>query len=135
MEIKRLSTDAVQRVSGPSWQPLKAAFLDISGILLSVSPDSIGTLTTIYVKFQLNSAPSAGVYAVVWLKTSKELVVGLSLSDDFSSPHLGEAPPGMKYKGINRYFSLKPGQPIPVLIAEWATEAYRYATSQATLIA
>src|SRR5437016_9197636 len=108
----QLSERAIERVSGPSWQPLKDAFLDISTKLLSVSPEAAGELTTIYVKYQVSASPQSKVYAVVWLKTSKKIVVGMALPEEFDFPNLGPAPAGMKYKGITKYFEIEPGDDI-----------------------
>lgn len=130
MGIERLSEDAIQRVSGPSWQPLKQAFLDVSSLLLDVSPDVAGVLTTIYVKYQITSGPNSSIYAVVWLKNSKQIVIGLALPEDYESPVLGPAPSGMKYKGITKYFTIVPGDPVPVELADWATAAHTHVTSQ-----
>src|SRR5438045_842418 len=100
----QLAEEAIKRVSGPAWQPLRETFIQLSGTLLSVSPDAYGVLTTIYVKYQVDRSPNAPVYAVAWLKTSKEIVVGLALPEEFQCDNLGPAPSGMKYKGINKYF-------------------------------
>jgi hypothetical protein len=121
----QLSDNAVERVSGPSWEPLKAAFLDISNKLLDVSPDAVGVLTTIYVKYQVSASPHAKVFAVAWLKTSKQIVVGLALPADYQSPELGQAPTGMRYKGITKYFRVEPGGTVPGDLPEWAKLAYQ----------
>jgi hypothetical protein len=121
----QLTDKAVERVSGPSWEPLKAAFLDISHKLLDVSPDAVGELTTIYVKYQVNAIPQAKVFAVAWLKTSKQIVVGLALPADYESPELGPAPAGMKYRGITKYFRVEPGGIVPSELPAWARVAYQ----------
>jgi hypothetical protein len=131
MNHERLSEDAVKRISGPSWQPLKQAFLDLSDILLGVAPDTVGVLTTIYVKFQLRSAADAGVFAVVWLKNSKQLVLGLALPDNIESPRLGPAPSGMRYKGITKYLVILPGETLPEELRQWANAAYQNALGEA----
>ena len=127
MAIERLSDEAIQRISGPSWEPLKQNFLDMSEVLLSVATDAVGVLTTIYVKYQLVGNPSLGVYAVAWLKTSKHIVVGLSLPENFESPLLGPAPTGTKYKGLTKYFTLMPGESVPEQLSQWARVAYQHA--------
>ena len=127
MALERLSDEAIQRISGPSWEPLKQTFLDMSEVLLDVATESVGVLTTIYVKYQLTGNPSSGVFAVAWLKTSKQLVVGMSLPDNFESPLLGPAPTGTKYKGLTKYFTLKPGDSVPEQLSQWASAAYQHA--------
>jgi hypothetical protein len=127
MAIERLSDEAIQRISGPSWEPLKQSFLDMSEVLLDVAADTVGVLTTIYVKYQLTENPSSGVFAVAWLKTSKQIVVGLTLPENFESPLLGPAPKGTRYKGLTKYFTLRPGDLIPEKLSQWALAAYQHA--------
>jgi hypothetical protein len=131
MHQERLSEDAIKKVSGPAWEPLRQVFLDLSDILLGVSPDTIGVLTTIYVKFQVTSAAGSSVFAVVWLKNSKQLVVGLALPDNIESPLLGPAPPGTKYKGITKYLVVLPGEAWPEELRQWAEVAYQHALTEA----
>src|SRR5262245_34304428 len=113
MSAQRLSDAAVQRVSGPSWQPLKQTFLDMSEVLLNSAPNAVGVLTTIYVKYQVDSKSNSAVFAVAWLKNSKQIVLGLALPDAYESPLLVEAPAGMNYKGITKYLVIKPGDQLP----------------------
>ncbi len=80
-------------------------------------------LTTIYVKFCV-SAARRDVYAVAWLKTSKQLVFGFSLSEDAEAPELGPAPKGMAYKGLTRYLTMQPGESLPGAFPDWARLAY-----------
>lgn len=89
--IERLDEKAVLRVSGPSWEPLRAVFLDVASTLLSPSPETTSELTTIYVKFCCSPA-NKEVFAVVWLKTSKQIVIGLSLPEEMESPYFGPPP-------------------------------------------
>jgi hypothetical protein len=124
--IERLDARAIDRVSGPAWEPLRDAFFHIGDILLAVSPETKSELTTIYVKFCTTNAGTE-VFAVVWLKSSKEIVVGLALPDDFESPHLAPPPKGTKYKGLTKYFVVHPGEQIPADLHHWANAAYRNA--------
>jgi hypothetical protein len=124
MVNERLSLDAIKRVSGPAWEALRPLFFDVSDALLNVSKDCVGVLTTIYVKYQVLPAPTSPVFGVAWLKTSTLLVVGLALSDHVDSPLLGAPPKGMTYKGLTKYLTLKPGDPLPVEISAWAAAAY-----------
>lgn len=123
--MDRLSPQALERVSGPSWGQLKATFLQVSEILLDVGPETHGQLTTIYVKYTTTRDPAADVYAVVWVKTSKQLLVGMALPDGIADEHLGDPPAGTKYKGLTKYFILRPGEPVPERLRDWAEEAYK----------
>jgi hypothetical protein len=128
--LERISQDAIQRVNGPSWAPLRQAFITISEVLLGVSEEAFGVLTTIYVKYQMTNSPNSGVYAVAWLKDSKQIVVGLSLPEDYESELLGPAPPRSNYKGITRYFTVRPGESVPDELCQWATAAFQNASAK-----
>lgn len=125
-----LSEEARKKVSGPSWAPLRQVFLDLSDRLLGVDVFTFGSLTTIYVKYQINSDPGSPVYAVAWLKTSKQIVVGLALPDEFDSPPLGPAPARMKYKGLTKYFTILQGDRLHPDLDQWAVAAYQHVFSQ-----
>ena len=121
--IERLDEKAVQRVSGPAWEALRAVFFDASRVLLAVSPAATSELTTIYVKFCV-SAAKKDVYAVVWLKNSKQIIVGLALPEEVDSPLLGPPPQGTQYKGLTKYLTIRPGGAIPDALADWARFAF-----------
>jgi hypothetical protein len=125
MSVDRLSNEAVQKVSGPAWEPLREAFFAISRTLLNVNSETAGVLATIYVKYQTSSAASSDVYAVAWLKTSKQIVVGLALPESVESDVLGPSPKGMFYRGITKYLTIKPGDQIPAELTSWAEAAYQ----------
>jgi hypothetical protein len=128
--IERLDPKAVERVSGPAWESLKPVFFDLSRVLLSVSPDAASELTTIYVKF-CPTAEKNSVFAVVWLKSSKQIVVGLSLPETVESPMLGPAPQGATYKGLTKYLTIRPGEAIPEELGGWAKLSYETAAGVA----
>ena len=86
--------------------------------------------TTIYLKF-CGGTMRTEVYAVVWLKTSKQLVIGLSLPETVESPRLSPPPHGMKYKGLTKYLTLSAGDTLPDSFADWAKLAFEAATTGA----
>jgi hypothetical protein len=96
----------LERIHGASWDTMRDLFLQVSGDILSVGESARADLTTIYVKFSVDSTPNSPVFAVAWLKSAKNIVFGLSLPDDFESFILLDAPSGMKYKGLTKYFRL-----------------------------
>jgi hypothetical protein len=120
---ERLDERAAKKVAGPAWEPLRATFHEASRILLSVSPKTVSELTTIYVKFCVSTA-RRDVFAVAWLKNSKQLVFGFSLPEEAEAPELGPAPQGMTYKGLTKYLTVRPGDSLPVAFADWARLAY-----------
>ena len=130
MSNTRLSSDAVQRVSGRAWDELRPLFLQVSDTLLGVSATAVGVLTTIYVKYQLEDSPTSPVFAVVWLKKSSQLVVGLAVPDEIHSPCLVEAPKGMTYRGLSRYLALQAGCALPADFRAWAEQAHANVAQQ-----
>jgi hypothetical protein len=127
MPLSRLDPDAIKKVSGPSWVPLKQTFLDLSEALLGAGCEASANLTTIYVKYQVSSEPSSSVYAVAWIKTSREIVVGLAFPESEVPPELAPPFAGMRYPGLTGYFVLRHGDQLPAALGEWARRAYRTA--------
>ena len=120
-----LDQRAIARISGPSWQELRAAFLAASEELLSVSDNARGVLTTIYVKYLVSDAPDANVFAVIWLKSSRQLVVGLALPENVNDALFVRAPSGMSYKGLKKYLVIGPGEKLPPQFGDWVQAAYQ----------
>lgn len=125
-----ISTRAAKKVSGPAWDAIRPQFQRLVENLLSVSSSAYADLTTIYIKFTLRREPSSPVYAVVWVKSSKRLVIGLALPEGNLPEELGPAPSGMTYKGLTGYFAVEPNDAVPVLLSEWAMLAYQFVVSQ-----
>lgn len=117
---KRLDPRAVERTSGPAWQPLYSLFLQLSEVLLDAHPEATSALTTIYVKFETESPEGRRPFAVVWLKRSSELAVGLALPHAVSHARLIDPPAGMKYPLLTRFLILRPGDSLPPELAEWS---------------
>jgi hypothetical protein len=126
--IDRLDPRAIQKVSGRLWIPLKEPFLEVSRTLLSVAPEAKAELMRIYVKYCTTPAGTE-VYAVAWLRTSKEIVVGMSLPESVEHPRLGPPRPGMRYMGLTKYFGFDVDNPVPDEFEAWAKLAYETATS------
>jgi hypothetical protein len=119
--MSRLDQRAVERVSGPSWQAIKPAVLEIGEALLGASKDARSNLTTIYVKFERRDG---SVYAVMWIKKSSQAVTGLALPEDTEHERLHDAPKGMTYPGLTRYFTVQEGDDVPSDLADWGKAAY-----------
>jgi hypothetical protein len=129
MPLSRLDPRAIKKVSGPAWVPLRQLFLDMSEALLDVADTTAGSLTTIYVKYQVDSSPSAPVFAVAWIKTSREIVVGLSMPPDDLPDDLFPPIAGMVYPALTGYVVLRPGDSLPKGFRTWARAAYGCARS------
>lgn len=122
--MSQLTQEAVEKIKGPAWDGVREMIMQISEELLSVSGEAGNALTTIYVKFTIGSGAASPVYAVMWLKTSKEVTVGLAMPEPLDEG-LGAAPPRMSYKGITGYFSLKVGDSVPEKLSFWAQKAFQ----------
>ncbi len=123
-----LSQRFIAKVSGPAWESLRGQFMQIARSLLAVSPDADTELVSAYVMFTINSDPQSPVFAAVWLKTSKQLIVGLALPVEYEA-ELGPALPGTMYKGLTKYFVVERGGVVPKGLGEWAKTAYQNALS------
>jgi hypothetical protein len=119
-----------ERLRGPAWDAVRSTFDSLCNSVLGVADSTRAELTTIYVKFSISGDASAPVYAVAWLKTSKNVVIGFALPEDFDAPLLTSAPAGMKYKGLTKYFRIVPDAVLPVEIQHWARLAYSEVTSE-----
>ncbi len=128
-----LSQHTIAKVSGPAWESLRGQFMQTSRLLLAVSPDADSELMTTYVKFTINAAPQSSVFAAIWLKSSKRLVVGLALHEEYEAEELGRSLPGTMYKGLTKYFVVERGSAVPKGLAEWARVAYQNALSAADI--
>ena len=125
-----LSQRTIAKVSGPAWESLRGQFLQIARSLLAVSPKANSELFTTYVKFMVDSPPESRTFAAIWLKSSKRLIVGLAVPEDFEAEELGPAPPGTVYRGLAKYFVVERGGSVPKDLEEWAILAYRNASSE-----
>ncbi len=126
-----LTQHTIAKVSGPAWESLRGEFMQIARLLLAVSPDTDSELMTTYVKFTIDAALRSSVFAAIWLKSSKRLIVGLALPEEYKAEELGPSLPGTMYKGLNKYFVVERGSAVPKGLAGWAKTAYQNAVSAA----
>ncbi len=124
-----LSQRIIAKVSGPAWEQIRGQFMQMARLLLAVAPDADSELVSRYVKFTINTTPQSPVFAAIWLKSSKRLIVGLALPDEYDAQELGPSLPGTMYKGLNKYFVVEQGSVVPKGLAEWAGLAYQNALS------
>ena len=68
--------------------------MQVSRLLLAVSPDADSELITTCIEFMVHSDANSSEYAAVWLKNSKRLIVGLALPEDYDAVDLGPARQG-----------------------------------------
>lgn len=120
--IDGLDPAAIAKVSGPAWEPMRTTFFQVCEALLSATEEVCSELTTVYVKF-MRDCGSREVYAVVWIKSSKQLVIGLALPEDVDAPEFTSAPRGTSYRGLTKYLCLRPSDDAPQALSEWAKQA------------
>ncbi len=124
--MERLDIRAIERISGPSWDHIRSLFGCIHRALIDTDGCVGGTLTTIYVKYGLSNNNSSP-FAVVWLKKSNEIIVGLSLPPEVELEGLSDPIPGYKYSGLTRYIRLNADSILPIDFSTWVGLAFQYA--------
>jgi hypothetical protein len=120
----------VQKISGAAWAPLKQQFFDASEALLRVADGARSELTTIYVKYSIEIVDKWIPYAVIWIKKSSELVIGLALPDDFEATGVVAPPSGLKYPFLTKYVVIRAGEQLPSQFGEWARLAHSNVVSK-----
>lgn len=126
--MERLDHRGYKRISGPAWKPLRPHFDAIHTAITGVAPTVCGTLTTIYIKYV--TAENQHPFAVVWVKKSKELVVGLALPTENMPRELSGPPEGCTYAGLTGYFKVTPVDTVPPALNAWARAAYKHLLNQ-----
>jgi hypothetical protein len=121
--MKGLDIRAAERISGPSWEHIRSLFGCIHKILVDTDECVSGSLTTIYVKYGLSDR-RAPPFAVVWIKKSTELIVGLALPSEFQCQELSEPFPGYIYSGLTRYIKFNTNSVLPDEFATWVNLAF-----------
>lgn len=126
--MERLDARATERINGPSWYSLRPQFNAIHSALINVAPSVRGELTTIYIKYRV-SEDNQNPFAVVWVKKSTELVIGLALSGPRPNG-LIDSPAGCKYAGLTAYLTVNPGDSLPVEFSAWLSNAFETVARQ-----
>ena len=119
------------KLNTPKWTALRDLFLQVSEVILEISPNAQGDLAGTYVKFTTDPHPTSAAYAVVWLNMSapKRLIVGLALPEAFELEGLGPPPEPILYKGLTKFLVVEEGQVVPGGLSGWAKRAYDEALS------
>jgi hypothetical protein len=123
-----LDMRATNRVSGPAWKTIKPHIDVVNAALLGVSPTSRGELTRIYIKYT-TAETGCQPFAVMWVRSSSEIVIGLALPPDF---HIGKIRAPLKpiaYSGLTTYFCLSARDAFPAGIETWSAAAYAHCLS------
>lgn len=109
-----------------AWDDLRPLYEKMHRTLLSLDEHVAAELTTIYVKYKYTDELLAQVFAVIWLKTTKRIDVGLALPNDAFDKELMSPPPRLRYPPLNAFFSLQAGDELPKEFCTWARQAYEY---------
>ncbi len=118
-----LDIKAVDRVSGPAWKTIRPHIDGVNAALLHVSPTARGELTRIYIKYTtVETGPQP--FAVMWVRSSSEVVIGLALPADFCVGEITKPQKPIAYSGLTTYFCLTAKDELPVGIREWSRAAY-----------
>jgi hypothetical protein len=112
------------KIAGPSWNRIRDQLMEVHGVLLSVDEPVSSELTTIYIKYKIADDPFAPVFAVLWVKSVKDVILGLATPEKIGHDRVTDAPKGMKYKGLTSYLKIGEDATIPRQLAEWAQTAY-----------
>jgi hypothetical protein len=122
----REDTRIAARISTKGWGALRPAFEEVHQSLLSADEGVTAELTTIYVKYKDGAQPNSPVFAVVWLKTTKRIDIGLALPDESFDVSLMQRPSSLRYPPLNSFITISPGDSVPERFAEWARVAFEY---------
>lgn len=97
--------------------------------MVGVSPTARGVLTTVYVKYTSDESGDQP-FAVVWVRKSSEITVGIALPIEYPADALGPAPKGCKYGGLEKFITLRPSDELPMDISQWAMDAHSRVTAR-----
>ena len=125
--LDRLGPKATKRVGGKAWAITRPQFERIHNFLVSASADASVELATVYVKYTVPAIRQP--FAVLWVKKSTELVLGLALPEDYTTSILSDAPNHIVYAGLTKYLCIHPGDPVPSELSKWAKDALVHAMS------
>lgn len=113
------------KINGPAWNNIRDKIKHVIQLLLAVDESTVAELTTIYIKFKITDKIIFPVYAVLWLKSSKKILLGLATHDKINNEVIIDPPSDRKYKGLKSYLWLKENEDIPTGLEIWIKEAYQ----------
>jgi len=126
--LDRLDERANKRIAGPAWDGIRRQIEIIHRALVAVSPTASGELTTIYVKYSTRETGTQP-YAVLWIKKSTELILGLALPRGHNLDGITPFPSRLKYTGLTVYLRITPESEVPDVLRELARDAYAHLLS------
>ena len=126
--LDHLDERANLRIAGPSWGKIRPQLESIHKAIVSVSPSAWGELTTIYVKYGTEET-GPQPYAVLWVKKSTELVLGLAMPSEYDLGEIATVTSNLKYAGLTAYLRFDQEAEVPQSLAQWAQTAYAHVRS------
>lgn len=115
-----------EKLDSKGWDPLSPVFEKMHTCLLGLDEKVAAQRTTIYVNYKYEDLPFSKVFAVVWIRTIRHLLVALRLPEDTMRPPLEPPPAKFKYPPMNAYFQVNQGQQIPDQFSDWARISFEY---------
>jgi hypothetical protein len=123
----RLGPKAIKKLSTRGWVAIRPQFSAIHNALIAASDHASGELVTVYIKYTVPEIRQP--FAVLWVKKSTELTLGLALPEAYSAPALTAAPNQIVYAGLAKYLTVHSGDKIPSDLARRAKDAVTHARS------
>ena len=112
------------KIAGPAWDRIREKVMKIHWLLLDLHETATSELTTIYIKYKTLPEPMAPVFAVMWIRTTKKVILGLAAPEKIEHQNIIDAPFGMKYKGLTSFLEITEDHEIPVELEQWAEVAF-----------
>ncbi|MFZ2874283.1 MAG: hypothetical protein WAZ94_07345 [Phycisphaerales bacterium] len=111
--VERLDPRAAAKISGAAWTRLRPLFLQVHHDLVACGAEVKSELTTIYVKYTRSSDERNAPFAVVWIKKSTELIVGVSAPADAVGSPWSSQLPGLQYAGLTAFLKVSDPSALP----------------------
>ena len=119
------------KIAGATWNGIRRKVQQVSGLLLATGEETTSELTTIYVKYKIARNPRSSVFAVMWIKSAKQVVLGLATPEKIDEQGVKDAPKGMSYAGLTSYVGISEDRDLPARLPEWIELAYEQVASSA----
>jgi hypothetical protein len=113
-----------KKIGGPVWENIHGKLQNIIKELLDVDESAAPELSTIYIKFKIRDEPLAPVYAVLWIRSPKRVVLGIATHKTMPHKLVTDAPNRMKYTGLTSYLRITEDSEIPSELTDWIKDAF-----------
>jgi hypothetical protein len=113
-----------KKLQGATWNNIRSKLTEIQKNLLAVNDSVASKLMTGYIKYQASDGPLGQPFAVLWVKSAKQVVLGLATPEKLDHKNITVAPHGMVYKGLTSYLNITTEQDIPRELQHWVMAAY-----------